>query len=282
MCGGRARLHRHDEPAAGSFSRRAPLETGAFHGYDASLMERTPGMELMRGARAGIPVAVGYVPMAIAFGVLAAQTGLSFAQAAAMSLFVYAGASQFASLGLLAGGASAAAIVLATLVLNFRHFLMSVALSRRLPLERGRGFRSFSAPLGLGFGVTDETFVVASLAADLTPPFFLGLSVTAYLAWLSGTLIGAGFSSLIPPVIARAMGVALYAMFVAILLPGVKKSWVNGLVAAAGALVAWGISLTVPTVPSGWRIVIAILVASAVGAAITGPADAGPAQGEPA
>jgi 4-azaleucine resistance transporter AzlC len=245
-------------------------------------MERTPWMELMRGVRAGIPVAVGYVPMAVAFGVLATQTGLGFVQAAAMSLFVYAGASQFASLGLLAGGASAAAIVLATLVLNFRHFLMSVALSRRLALERGRGVRSLAAPLGLGFGITDETFVVASLAPDLTPPFFLGLSVTAYLAWLSGTLIGAGFSSLIPPVIARGMGVALYAMFIAILLPGVKKSWVNGLVAAAGALVAWGISLTVPMVPSGWRIVIAILVASAVGAAITGREDAGPAQGEPA
>jgi 4-azaleucine resistance transporter AzlC len=245
-------------------------------------MERTPGMEFVRGVRAGIPVAVGYVPMAVAFGVLATQTGLTFGQAAAMSLFVYAGASQFASLGLLAGGASAAAIVLATLVLNFRHFLMSVALSRRIPLARGRGLRSLSAPLGLGFGITDETFVVASLAADLTPPFFLGLGITAYLAWLSGTLIGAGFSSLIPPVIARGMGVALYAMFIAILLPGVKKSWINGLVAAAGALIAWGISLTVPSVPSGWRIVIAILVASAVGAAVTGREDAGRTQEGPA
>jgi 4-azaleucine resistance transporter AzlC len=245
-------------------------------------MERTAGTELLRGVRAGLPVAVGYLPMAMAFGVLATQTGLSFVQAAAMSLFVYAGASQFASLGLLAGGASALAIILATLVLNFRHFLMSVALSRRIPLEGRPGRAHRAVPLALGFGITDETFVVASLSESLTPSFFLGLALTAYLAWLSGTLIGAGFSSLIPAVIARGMGVALYAMFIAILIPGVKKSWINGLVAIAGASLAWGASFAVPGLPSGWRIVIAILVASAIGAAVGGEEEASPGREEPA
>jgi 4-azaleucine resistance transporter AzlC len=244
-------------------------------------MERGAAAEVLRGIRAGVPVAVGYVPMAMAFGVLATQTGLGFFQAGAMSLFVYAGASQFASLGLLAGGASALAIVLATLVLNFRHFLMSVALSRRLPLRQGSDHRARILPLALGFGITDETFVVASLQDHLTIRFFLGLIMTVYLAWLSGTLIGAGFSSLIPPVIARGMGVALYAMFIAILVPGVKKAWVNGLVAVAGGLLAWGASMVVPALPSGWRIVIAILAASALGAMIGEPDDAA-GQEEPA
>ena len=235
----------------------------------------------MRGVRAGLPVAVGYVPMAMAFGVLARQTGLGFLPAGAMSLLVYAGASQFAALGLLAGGASALAIVLATLVLNFRHFLMSVALSRRLPLRQARDHRSRALPYVLGFGITDETFVVASLQGQLTVHFFLGLIVTVYLAWLSGTLVGAGFSSLIPPVIARGMGVALYAMFIAILIPGVKKSWVSGLVAVAGGLLAWGASAALPALPSGWRIVIAILVASAIGAGI-GTAEDGAVEREAA
>jgi predicted branched-subunit amino acid permease len=128
-------------------------------------------------------------------------------------------------------------------------------------------------PLALGFGVTDETFVVASLEERLTIRYFAGLIATVYLAWFSGTLIGAGFSSLIPPVIARGMGVALYAMFIAILVPGVKKSLVNGLVAVAGGLLAWGASLLVPGIPAGWRIVIAILVASALGAVIGGEED---------
>jgi 4-azaleucine resistance transporter AzlC len=212
------------------------------------------------------------VPMAMAFGVLATQTGLTVLQAGAMSFFVYAGASQFASLGLLAGGASALAIVLATLVLNFRHFLMSVALSRRLPRGAGRG--AWAASAAYAFGITDETFVVASLDARLTAPSFVGLIVTVYLSWLSGTLIGAGFASLIPPVIARGMGVALYAMFIAILLPGVKKSWINGAVAVAGGLLAWGASALAPGLASGWRIVIAILAASALGAVIGGDDDA--------
>ncbi len=229
-------------------------------------MESAGRQQLLRGIRAGIPIAVGYVPMAMAFGVLARQAGLGFFQAGAMSLFVYAGASQFASLGLLAGGASALAIVLATLVLNFRHFLMSISLSRRLPALTAHGARRVLSLVGLGFGITDETFVVASLDAALTPAYFAGLALTAYLAWLSGTLIGAGFSSLIPAVIAKGMGVALYAMFIAILLPGVKKSWINGVVALAGGAIAWGSSLLIPRLPSGWRIVIAILAASFIGA----------------
>lgn len=245
-------------------------------------MNQGPAAEVMRGVRAGLPVAVGYVPMAMAFGVLATQTGLSFFQAGAMSLFVYAGASQFASLGLLAGGASALAVVLATLVLNFRHFLMSVALSRRLPLRRGSDHRARILPLVLGFGITDETFVVASLEDRLTTRYFLGLIATVYLAWLSGTLIGAGFSSLIPAVISRGMGVALYAMFIAILIPGVRKSLVNGLVAVAGGLLAWGASAALPALPSGWRIVIAILAASAIGAMIGNGDDTALEQGEAA
>jgi 4-azaleucine resistance transporter AzlC len=245
-------------------------------------MEGSPAAEVMRGVRAALPVAVGYVPIAVAFGALAAQTGLSFFQAGAMSAFVYAGASQFASLGLLAGGASALAIVLATLILNFRHFLMSMALSRRLPLRQGGDHRARLAPLVLGFGITDETFVVASLEDHLTTRYFLGLIATVYLAWLSGTLIGAAFSSLIPDVISRGMGVGLYAMFVAILIPGVRKSWVNGLVAATGGLLSWGASLALPALPSGWRIVIAILAASVLGAMFGTEDDAASGQAETA
>jgi len=185
-----------------------------------------------------------------------------------MSVFVYAGASQYAALGLIAGGALAPAIVLATFVLNFRHFLMSAALSRRLPL-RGDRHSIHLAPFGLGFGITDETFVVASLDGALTPRFFAGLALTAYLSWVVGTLIGAGFSSLIPPLIARGMGVALYAMFVAMLVPGVRKAWVNGMVAVLGGAIAWSAMMLLPRLPAGWRVVAAILVASAIGALVT-------------
>lgn len=231
--------------------------------------------ELLRGARAAVPIAIGYVPVAIAFGILARQAGLSTGQALGMSAIVYAGASQFASLSLVAGGASPVAIALATLVLNFRHFLMSASLVQRLPAR---------APAGLGLGVTDETFVVAMAEERLTLTFFLGLIVPVYLSWSTGTIIGAAFSTFIPQVVARGMSVGLYAMFVAILVPGARKSWLVLVVAVLGGLLTWGLAFLLPHLPYGWRIVIAILAASAVGAAFRQPADEGgtPAQGNAA
>lgn len=218
--------------------------------------------ELLRGARSAIPIAIGYVPVAIAFGILARQAGFSVVQALGMSAIVYAGASQFASLPLVAGGASPIAIALATLVLNFRHFLMSASLVQKLP---GR------AAAGLGLGVTDETFVVAMAEERLTTTFFLGLIVPVYLSWSTGTIIGAVFSAFIPQVVARGMSVGLYAMFVAILVPGARKSWLVLVVAALGGLLTWGLAYLLPALPYGWRIVIAIIAASAVGAAFGRP-----------
>jgi 4-azaleucine resistance transporter AzlC len=227
--------------------------------------------ELLRGARAAVPIAIGYVPIAIAFGILARQAGLGVLQALGMSAIVYAGASQFASLSLIAGGASPLAIALATLVLNFRHFLMSASLVQRLPAR---------APAGLGLGVTDETFVVAMAEERPTLKFFLGLIVPVYLSWSTGTIVGAAFSTFIPHVVARGMSVGLYAMFVAILVPGARKSWLVLLVAALGGLLTWGLAFLLPRLPYGWRIVAAIVLASAVGAAFGQPEPGGAKPGQ--
>ena len=112
----------------------------------------------------------------------------------------------------------------------------------------------------------------------LTLTFFLGLIVPVYLSWSTGTIIGAVFSTFIPQVVARGMSVGLYAMFVAILVPGARKSWIVLLVAALGGLLTWGLALLIPSLPYGWRIVIAILAASAVGAAVQKPEDS---EGKP-
>ncbi len=122
----------------------------------------------VRGLRAGIPVTIGYLPMAVAFGIVARAAGIGMAEATGMSVFVFAGASQYMAADLVASGVHPASIVLATLVLNFRHFLMSTHLGRRL--RPGP-----AASLAVGFVVTDETYVVGSLEPDLDPGFFLGL-----------------------------------------------------------------------------------------------------------
>ncbi len=223
------------------------------------MVKGEPG-EGVRGLRAGLPIAVGYFPIAVTFGVLARQTGLSVGEASAMSLFVYAGASQFVSLPLIAGGSSPAAIALATLILNLRHFLMSASLSQKLSVPRG-------AAALLGMGVTDETFVVATLAERPTPRYFLGLAAAAYLSWAAGTVVGSAAAPLFPRVLSEAMGVGLYAMFIAILVPAVRTGWRNGAIAAAGAFIAWGLGIIAPSMPFGWRIIAAIIAASAAGLA---------------
>jgi 4-azaleucine resistance transporter AzlC len=211
----------------------------------------------VRGLRAGIPVFIGYLPMAVAFGIVARAAGIGMAEATGMSVFVFAGASQYMAADLVASGVHPVSIVLATLVLNFRHFLMSTHLGRRL---RPRA----AAALAVGFVVTDETYVVASLEPDLGPGFFLGLGVAAWLGWVIGTVIGAAAAQAIPEFLARGMSVTLFAMFIALLAPAVRTRWQRGVVAVLGALLAWAGSQFLPVLGPGWRIVVAMIAASAV------------------
>ncbi len=213
--------------------------------------------DFVRGLRAGLPVTIGYLPMAVAFGIGARTAGIGFGATTGMSVFVFTGASQFMAAELVASGVHPASIVLATLVLNFRHFLMSAHLGRRLRPSR-------AASLAVGFVVTDETYVVGSLEPDLTPVFFLGLGLAAWSGWLAGTVIGAAAAQAIPDFLARGMSVTLYAMFIALLVPAVRSRWQRGIVAVLAALIAWAASRFLPSLGSGWRIVVAMLAASAV------------------
>jgi 4-azaleucine resistance transporter AzlC len=209
-----------------------------------------------RGLRAGLPITIGYLPMAVAYGIAARAAGIGMAETTGMSVFVFAGASQFMAAELVAAGVHPASIVLATLVLNFRHFLMSTHLGRRLR-------PGWAASLLVGFVVTDETYVVGSLEPGLTPSFFLGVGVAAWLGWLTGTVIGAAAAQVIPDFLARSMAVTLYAMFIALLVPAVGSRWQRGVVAALAAIVAWAASRFLPSLGAGWRIVAAMLAASA-------------------
>ena len=168
---------------------------------------------LRKGLSSAAPIAIGYVPIAIAFGVIARQAGLPFVETVLMSMMVFAGASQFMAVQMATAGALGMEIIVATLVLNFRHFVMSLSLMDRLR----------DAPLltkaGLSFGITDETFAVASMDEQgqdtpLHPAYMAGLILLAYGSWVSGTVIGALFAQVIPPAISDSMNIALYAMFI--------------------------------------------------------------------
>ncbi len=214
------------------------------------------------GFKAGLPIAVSYLFISVAFGALAVETHLSPAEATLMSVLVFAGASQFMALGMLKAGAGTLQIVLATLFINLRHFIMSLAVHHRLDQDtppRGRAL--------LSFGITDETFALLTLPTTSkvplsSPAYALGLMGSAYAGWVGGTLLGSLGAQVIPSTLSSAMGVGLYALFIGLLIPHVRRSstarWVTGASMVLNALLA-------PLLGPGWAIVAATVCGASVG-----------------
>jgi len=211
------------------------------------------------GLKAGIPLLIGYLPAAAAFGVLSRNLGFSFLHTQLFSLMVFAGASQFMAINLIAVGMGAGQVVLATFLINLRHLLMSASLSHRLGFV-GR----FKTPF-LAFGVTDEVFSVAMTRREpLTTTFLLTLQMTAYAAWNGGTFLGFLVGDFLPESIQASLGIALYALFASILVPEMRRSrQVLVLSLAAGALhtgLKW-----LEVLPSGWELMTVIVLVAWVG-----------------
>ncbi|WP_207952253.1 AzlC family ABC transporter permease [Paenibacillus turpanensis] len=218
-----------------------------------------------KGVKSGLVIALGYIPIAIAFGLLAKSSGVPWWTACFMSFAVFAGASQFVGAGMLAAGAAGWEIVMTTFVLNVRHFLMSTSLSQRLEKSISRKMLSF-----ISFGVTDETFSVASLRQDLPlkAGFVLGLNLVAYAAWNGGTWLGLAAGSLLPEAVQSSMGISLYAMFIGLLIPALTSSKpavvVTLISVAAAAALHWLPAFA--ALSGGWKVMLSALVAAAAGA----------------
>ncbi|SFJ15264.1 AzlC family ABC transporter permease [Thermoflavimicrobium dichotomicum] len=213
--------------------------------------------EFSKGMMAAMPLVIGYLPIAVAFGVMAQQMGLSVWQAVCMSALVYAGASQFMAIGMIAAGTGMIEIVFATFVLNFRHFVMGLSLMNRL--------KDFSTKwkIVISSGITDETFAVASLTKGQMHPFYIaGLVSTAYFTWVLGTLCGGLLANMIPPSISTSMSIALYAMFIGLLVPAIRGKWKLGMI----AVISMGLnSLFSLFLSSGWSIILATIIGSSIG-----------------
>lgn len=226
-----------------------------------------PRSQFFNGCKAGLPIALGYLPIAVAFGLLANSAGVPASISMLMSLIVFAGASQFVSINLLSLGTSVGEIILTTLILNLRHLLMSASLSQRIPEGTPRKWLALIA-----FGITDETFTVASLREEskLTPWFLIGLNLISFSAWNVGTWVGVFFGAALPPSIQSAMGIALYTMFIGLLIPSVRKSFPVLVI----ALIAAGVHSLLHWLPffaglsTGWNIIIATMIAALLGAAL--------------
>jgi 4-azaleucine resistance transporter AzlC len=217
-------------------------------------------LEVKEGMKSGLPIFFGYFPMAMAFGLMAKASGIGFMPTIAFSVFVFAGASQFMALGLLNAGVTIGEIILATFLLNFRHLLMSASLAAHLRDEKRPQLAA------VAFGVTDETFAVAStLQKEPGLKFLMSMEVTSYSGWVGGTLAGFLVGSSLPASIQASLGITLYAMFAAILVPQFKRSW--GIVfLALGSGVLHLLIHVLKIMPPGWSIITAMVLTAVLGA----------------
>ncbi|GFZ76169.1 autotransporter [Compostibacillus humi] len=219
---------------------------------------KSPSLNMIQqGLITGFPIMLGYLPIAITFGVLAKQAGMTLWELTLMSMLVFAGASQFMGANMIAVGAGAIEIVIATFVLNFRHFVMNLSFMNQL---RPIALR-WKIPLSLG--LTDESFAVSSMHPDKAKEekggyFYASLFLVAYLSWVLGSLLGGILGDIIPEILSQSMGIALYAMFIGLLVPSVKKEKKVGLIAILAMLInALCVQLGMS---AGWGIVTATVI----------------------
>lgn len=217
-----------------------------------------------RGLRHGLPIALGYLSVSFAFGIQATSLGLTPLQAVMISFFNVTSAGQLAGLQLMAAGAGLAEMALTQLTINLRYALMSLSLSQKLDSSMTLPHR-----LLLSFCNTDEVFVVASQQPGKVGRAYLyGLTNGPFLGWVLGTLLGALAGGLLPTAVTEALGIAIYGMFIAIVLPPFRRSRE----VRAVVLVAVGMSCLISLWPllsfisDGFRIILCAVVASALGA----------------
>ena len=175
--------------------------------------------EYRTGLSRGLPVGMGYFSVSFGFGAMAVSQGLRVFDATLISLTNVTSAGQFAGLTVIVAAATLWEMILTQLIINSRYALMSLALSQRMGQRIG-----FLPRLVIAFFNTDEIFALAMARIEpLTVPFMLGLGTLPILGWTLGTLGGALAGSILPASIQAALGVMLYGMFIAIVVPPAKQ-----------------------------------------------------------
>lgn len=214
---------------------------------------------IKRGFTASLPIVVGYFPIAMAFGLLAKNTEISFRDTSLFSMMVFAGASQFMALDFIRAGVSAGNIILATFLLNLRHMMMSASLAVNLD-----NIKKIHLPV-LAFGITDETFSVSSFNKDrINLSFILTLHSMSYSSWVAGTMVGFLIGEILPSSLQSSLSIGLYAMFAALLFPAFRG---NGkvLILSMVSILIYVVLYYSSLFKSGWDIILGIILSSAIG-----------------
>lgn len=217
----------------------------------------------LSGVIDGLPIGLGYLAVSFSVGIQASAQGIPFWWALLISMTNLTSAGQAAGIGIIASGGSLIEMALAQLTINSRYFLMSISLSQKLNPE----FNTFHR-LAASFGVTDEIFAVASSKSHrVSPHYMYGLISLPYIGWSVGTLLGAVMGNILPDMVTGALSIALYGMFVAIVVPPAKAS-PKLLVVIVPAAVISCVIYYVPFfsfISGGFSVIISTVIAALIG-----------------
>lgn len=217
----------------------------------------------VKGLKSGIPIALGYLSVSFSFGIMAVSSGLFWWQAILISMTNLTSAGQLGGLAVMLTPGQYLQMFVSQLTINIRYSFMSLSLSQKTD-SKFSGIKRWLA----GFFITDEIYAVAVAEENLTTRFFAGLSTLPYFGWALGTALGALLGQILPDRVMSALGVALYAMFVAIVIPEAKKAkpvMFVAIIAMILSLVFYYVPF-VNQVPGAFAICICAIIAAVLGA----------------
>ncbi|MCR5086444.1 MAG: AzlC family ABC transporter permease [Lachnospiraceae bacterium] len=229
--------------------------------------------EYREGLRHGFPIACGYFFVSFTFGILGASLGFRWWESTLISMTNLTSAGQIAGVKTIAAGGSMFELALSQFIINLRYSLMGISLSQNMSEDVNGSKRAL-----LGFGITDEIYgVAASRKTPVTTVYFLGLMTLPYIGWSLGTLFGAILGDVLPATVTEVMSLAIYGMFIAIVVPAAKESrrvlFVVILAAAVSCLMYY--MPVLKEVSVGFAIIVSAVAAAAVGAWLFPPEDGG-------
>lgn len=222
-----------------------------------ALLKKT---EVQEGLKDGLPIGLGYLSVSFAFGIFAVEQGFAIWKALIISMTNLTSAGQLAGVTLIAASAAFIEIMLSQLVINLRYSLMSITVSQKMDKSIKMSDRFF-----LSVFITDEIFAAASRRDSISATYMRALVCLPYIGWSTGTFIGAAMGSFLPASVVSCLGLAIYGMFIAIIVPPAKK---NKKVMCV-VLLACALSCTIKYTPlskwisDGFSIIICAVIAAA-------------------
>lgn len=214
------------------------------------------------GLKEGLPICMGYFSVSFAFGIFTIESGLTVWQAVLISLLNLTSAGQLAGVPIIASGGTLLELAISQLVINSRYSLMSVALGQKLSQKV-----SLFEKLFIAYGNTDEIFAVSvSNEGEVGTRYMAGLILLPVLGWTGGTLVGAIAGNILPAIVSSALGIAIYGMFIAIVVPTAKKEKATALcvITAIAFSLAFRYIPFLSFVPSGFTMIICAVAASLI------------------